>query len=90
MDLTAHLPTYGYYPKGERPKVPKIPDQFIVKIHPDEDLELGINDTNQLRYFERLDSSEPFLTMGYSDTGFSFVLALMRSCGEAVAVPEQE
>jgi hypothetical protein len=76
VELTGHLPCCGYFPNG-LPKTPKFPESFYVKIYPDDN-----DDTNGIQYFTSLEEEQPFLVMGFSDTGFCATMALFRCAGE--------
>jgi hypothetical protein len=42
------------------------------------------DDTNGIKYFAREDSTEPFLTMGYSDTGFFVTVAMLKAVANMI------
>jgi hypothetical protein len=53
----------------------KWPERFYALFDP------GADDTEGLRFYTAPESEKPFWRMGYSDTGFYIVLALIRAAG---------
>lgn len=71
QELTGHLVTVS--------KTFKWPEKFWVEI----DLET-YDDTDGLKYFADENRKEPFMVMGYSDTGYYTVVALMTIAGTKI------